>query len=186
MNSRFDLLPTPIADLHILQRKPMRDRRGYLERMFCVDELQAIFPRPVIQINRTLTARRGTIRGLHFQYAPHAERKLVSCLRGEVFDVAVDLRRSSPTFLRWHAEILSDDNHRSLVIPEGCAHGIQTLTDGCEMLYLHTAAFWPEAAGTLNPCDPHLAIPWPLETTELSDSDRAGALIDTDFRGLDL
>ena len=87
------------------------------------------------------------MRGLHFQYPPHAETKLVSCLRGEVFDVAVDLRRDSPTFLRWHAEILSSDNHRTLLIPEGFAHGFQTLTEDCELLYLHTAAWQPGAEG---------------------------------------
>ena len=104
-----------------------------------------------------MTASRGTVRGMHFQHPPHAETKFVSCLRGEVFDVAVDLRNGSPTFLHWHAEILSADNHRTLVIPEGFAHGFQTLSDDCEMLYFHTAAYNPEAEGGLNV---HGSTPW--------------------------
>lgn len=98
---------------------------------------------------------------MHFQRTPHAEMKLVSCVRGLVFDVAVDLRRGSPTFLRWHSELLSADNHKTLVIPEGFAHGFQTLTDDCEMLYLHTTAYAPDAEAGLNPQDARLAIAWP-------------------------
>ena len=135
MNSRFDLIATPLAGLCLIQRRPVGDARGYLERLYCADELAAIAPgQPIVQINHTLTVRPGVVRGLHFQRPPHAEIKLVTCLRGAVFDVAVDLRANSPTFLHWHAEILSADNHRSLAIPQGFAHGFQTLTDNCEML----------------------------------------------------
>jgi dTDP-4-dehydrorhamnose 3,5-epimerase len=101
----------------------------------------------------------------------------VSCLRGEVFDVAVDLRDNSPTFLRWHAEVLSADNHKTLVIPKGFAHGFQTLTDDCEMLYFHTAAYQPGAEGGLNVLDPRLAIKWPLDVDVLSDRDRSHPMI---------
>ena len=186
MSTRFDILPTPLADLRVLQRKPLGDSRGYLERLFCLQELDEILAgRHIAQINHTLTASRGTVRGMHFQRPPHAETKFVSCLRGEVFDVAVDLRRDSPTFLRWHGEILSADNHRTLVIPEGFAHGFQTLCDDCEMLYFHTAAYHAEAEGGVNALDPLLAIEWPLEVTTLSDRDRAHPWLAAVFEGLD-
>lgn len=185
MSTRFDILDTPLPGLRILQRKPIGDSRGYLERLFCTDELQALAPgRHIAQINHTLTASRGTMRGMHFQRPPHAEIKFVSCLRGEVFDVAVDLRDNSPTFLRWHAEVLSADNHKTLVIPEGFAHGFQTLTDDCEMLYFHTAAYQPSAEGGLNVQDPRLAIQWPLPVAGLSPRDAAHPLLSEDFTGV--
>lgn len=185
MSSRFDILDTPLSGLRVLQRKPIGDSRGYLERLFCSEELQALAPgKPIAQINHTLTASRGTVRGMHFQHPPHAEIKFVSCMRGEVFDVAVDLRHNSPTFLRWHAEVLSADNHKTLVIPEGFAHGFQTLTDNCEMLYMHTAAYLPGAEGGLNPQDPRLAIRWPLPVAGLSPRDAAHPLLGEAFAGV--
>lgn len=185
MSTRFDILETPLAGLRVLQRKPIGDSRGYLERLFCSEELQVLAPgKPIAQINHTLTASRGTVRGMHFQRPPHAEIKFVSCLRGEVFDVAVDLRDNSPTFLRWHAEVLSADNHKTLVIPEGFAHGFQTLTDDCEMLYFHTAAYQPSAEGGLNVQDPRLAIQWPLLVAGLSPRDAAHPLLDNGFIGV--
>lgn len=185
MSARFDILDTPIQGLSLLQRKPIGDDRGYLERMFCSEELQSLIPeKNIIQINHTLTAKRGTVRGMHFQHPPHAEIKFVSCLRGEVFDVAVDLRRGSATFLHWHAEILSADNHKTLVIPEGFAHGFQTLTKDCEMLYLHTTAYRAEAEGGLNARDPRLAIQWLLPIAEQSARDSAHPLVSEDFSGV--
>lgn len=185
MSARFDILETPLSGLRILQRKPIGDNRGYLERLFCSEELQALAAgRHIAQINHTLTASNGTVRGMHFQRPPHAEIKFVSCLRGEVFDVAVDLRDNSPTFLCWHAEVLSADNHRTLVIPEGFAHGFQTLTDDCEMLYFHTAAYQPGAEGGLNAQDPRLAIQWPLPVVGLSPRDSAHPLLGEGFTGV--
>ena len=187
MNSRFDLIATPLAGLVVVQRQPMGDARGYLERMYCADALAAITAgKPIAQINRTLTAKPGVVRGMHFQRPPHAEIKLVSCLRGEVFDVAVDLRQDSPTFLHWHAELLSADNHRSLAIPEGFAHGFQTLTDNCELLYFHTAAYQPAAEDALNARDPRLAIAWPVAISELSPRDTAHPLLSANFKGVKL
>jgi dTDP-4-dehydrorhamnose 3,5-epimerase len=185
MSTRFDILETPLAGLRVLQRNPIGDSRGYLERLYCSAELQTLAPgKVIVQINHTLTASRGTVRGMHFQRPPHAEVKFVSCLRGEVFDVAVDLRYHSPTFLHWHAEWLSADNHKTLVIPEGFAHGFQTLTDDCEMLYFHTAAYQPEAEGGLNAQDPRLAIQWPLPVVGLSPRDAMHPLLDNDFTGV--
>lgn len=185
MSTRFEILDTPLVGLRILQRKLIGDSRGYLERLFCSEELQALATgKHIAQINHTLTAARGTVRGMHFQPPPHAEIKFVSCLRGEVFDVAVDLRDNSPTFLHWHAEVLSASNLKTLVIPEGFAHGFQTLTDDCEMLYFHTAVYQPGAEGGLNAQDPRLAIQWPLPVAGLSPRDAMHPILDDDFTGV--
>ena len=185
MSDRFDILDTPLRGLKLIRRKPIRDSRGYLERLFCADNLQALISgKGIVQITHTLTARQGTVRGLHFQHPPHAETKFVSCLRGEVFDVAVDLRQGSPTFLHWHAEILSAGNHKTLMIPEGFAHGVQALTEDCEMLYFHTAAYQPGAECGLNAKDPRLNIRWPEAVAELSPCDAAHPLVTEDFGGV--
>ena len=174
MSSRFDIHDTPLEGLKLIQRKPIGDNRGYFERFFCTEELQALLlGKRITQINHTLTTKRGTVRGMHFQHPPYAETRFVSCLCGEVFDVAVDLRQGSPTLLHWHAETLSADNHKTLVIPEGFAHGFQTLAGDCEMLYFHTAIYQPGAEGGLNAQDPRLAILWPEAITELSARDAA-------------
>lgn len=181
----FSILATPIADLFSVQRKWIEDNRGFFSRFFCADELSILGVRkPIAQINHTLTRRKGSVRGMHFQQAPHAETKFVSCVRGEIFDVAVDLRRDSPTFLHWHGTLLSADNHVSLLIPEGFAHGFQTLTDDCELLYLHTAAYQPQSEGALHPCDPRLSINWPLAISEMSDRDRAHPMLTAEFQGI--
>ena len=185
--ARFEFYDTPLPGLKLVQRKPIEDARGFFARLYCADEFRAAgLNKPIAQINHTLTRRKGAVRGLHFQHAPHAETKLVSCLSGAVFDVAVDLRANSPTFLHWHGEILSAENHRNLLIPEGFAHGFQTLTEDCELLYLHTAPFHSEAEGALNVADPALAIAWPLPVSELSERDRAHPFIDIQFSGIRL
>ncbi len=178
MSNRFDILPTPLVGVMRLDRIRMGDQRGWLERMFCAEELSAAgWTWSIAQINRTLTLNRGTLRGMHFQSAPHLEAKLVSCLAGEVFDVTVDLRKNSATYLQWHGEVLSADNARSLLIPEGFAHGFQTLSDKVEMLYFHSAAYAPQAEDGLRPDDPALAIAWPLAISEMSARDRGHKLL---------
>ncbi len=185
MSKRFDSHATSIAGLLLVQRQPIGDERGYLERLFCAEELQGyLHGRSVTQINHTFTASRGTVRGMHFQYPPHAEIKFVSCLRGEVLDVAVDLRSNSPTFLCWHGEVLSSKNYRTLIIPEGFAHGFQALSDDCEMLYLHTAAYQSETEDGLNVRDPRLSIEWPLPIAELSQRDAGFPFVDENFTGV--
>lgn len=185
--SRFDFIATPLTGLTLVQRKPIVDERGFLARFWCAEEFSvAGWKRPVAQINHTLTRCSGAVRGMHFQHPPHAEIKLVSCLRGEIFDVAIDLRRGSPTFLKWHGEVLSADNQRSLLVPEGFAHGFQALADDCELLYLHSAAHVVEAEGAVNPNDPLLAINWPLVIGELSDRDRAHPMLGRDYEGISL
>ena len=183
--SRFTITPTALAGLQCIQRQPLQDARGFLARLFCAEELAAAgWPGPVAQINHTHTAERGAVRGLHYQRPPAPEAKLVSCLRGAVWDVAVDLRANSPTFLQWHAQELSAQNHCALLIPPGFAHGFQALTDNCELLYLHTQNFAPEAASGLNPLDPKLAIAWPLPVTEMSEGDKTRPMMTADFEGI--
>ena len=185
MTTRFDMLPTPLDGLKALRRKPVGDARGFLERMFCAQELAPFLDgKSITQINRTLTKKCGTVRGMHFQYAPHTEMKFVSCLRGEVFDVAVDVRKNSPTFLRWYGELLTQDNHTTLLIPEGFAHGFQTLSSDCEMLYFHTAVYCAKSEGALHAQDPRLAIKWPLAISEQSDRDTAHPFLTLDFQGV--
>lgn len=185
MSGRFDIRETALEGLKVLTRKPVGDSRGYLERMFCADDLTDILSgRVIVQINRTLTREAGTIRGLHFQRPPAAEMKFVSCLQGEVFDVAIDLRPDSGTFLAWHGERLTAENGRTLAIPEGFAHGFQTLTPDCVLLYLHTATYTPSAEGGLNGLDPRLGISWPLPVGEMSDRDAALPQVGPDFAGV--
>jgi dTDP-4-dehydrorhamnose 3,5-epimerase len=187
MTTRFDILPTPLEGLQVLRRKPVSDSRGFLERMFCAQEFtQILGGKTIAQINRTLTGNCGSVRGMHFQNTPHTETKFVTCLRGEVFDVAVDVRKNSPTFLHWHGELLTQNNQATLLIPEGFAHGFQTLSDNCEMLYFHTAAYHADSEGALNAQDPRLTIKWPMAITEQSERDKSHALITTYFKGVTL
>ena len=187
MHKRFDIFDTPLDGLKLVQCDPLVDSRGFLERKFCGADLEVVFgDSTVVQANHTLTRLCGAVRGMHFQHPPHAEIKLVHCLRGEVFDVAVDLRRGSPTFLHWHGRILSAENNLAMAIPRGFAHGFQTLCDNCEMLYFHSAAYEPAAEGGLNPFDSRLAIAWPLETTEVSPRDAEHPMLDDKFQGLTL
>ena len=183
--SRFAIIDLPLTGLKLITRQKIGDHRGFLSRLFCSDELAAAgWVKPISQINHTYTARCGTVRGMHYQRPPHAEQKLVSCIRGEVWDVAIDLRAGSPTFLHWHAEKLSADNGCALLIPGGFAHGFQTLTDEVEMLYCHSEAHHPDFEAGLSPTDPRLAINWPLPITEISTRDAQHSMLNSQFSGL--
>ena len=185
--NRFEIQSTPLGGLRLLARKPIGDERGWFERMFCADDLRAVLDgRSIVQINRTLTSKAGTIRGMHFQRPPHAEMKLVSCLRGCVFDVAVDLRKDSPTFLKWHGVELGGEQPSTLAIPEGFAHGFQTLTEDCELLYFHTASYCQAAEGGVNPLDDRLAINWPMPVAAMSDRDRSHPPLNERYEGIAL
>ena len=185
--SRFNVTDLPLHGLKLVERQQLGDSRGFLSRLFCAEELAAAgWHQPIAQINQTVTQKQGTVRGVHYQRPPHAEMKLVSCLQGAIWDVAVDLRAGSPTFLQWHAVELSAANHRALLIPEGFAHGFQTLVDDCELIYMHTKAHAPGAEAGLNPHDPMLPITWPLAITELSARDAQHPMLDHLFKGVTL
>ncbi len=182
---RFEFIPTALPLLMVVQRKAIEDQRGFLSRLYCAEEFcKAGLDKPIAQISHTFTNRKGAVRGLHFQHFPHAETKLVTCINGEIFDVAIDLRRNSPTFLQWHGEVLSGTNRRSLFIPEGCAHGFQTLTENCELIYLHTAPYQPDAEGGIRYNDPAVNISWPLRATDVSPRDASHPLLLNNFEGV--
>ena len=187
MPAQLSFVNTSISGLRVVQRKPIKDDRGAFIRMFCAKEFKEIgLTKPIVQINRSVNRHKGMVRGLHFQYPPFAETKIVSCLKGEIMDVVVDLRQGSETFLHWHGEVLSDENERALFIPEGFAHGFQTLGDDCELLYLHTEYYSREKEGALNVLDPRLNISWPLPIFELSQRDRDHPFMDEKFSGVNI
>ncbi|WP_312995463.1 dTDP-4-dehydrorhamnose 3,5-epimerase family protein [Achromobacter animicus] len=181
------VLDTPIAGLKVVQRHPRGDTRGFLARLFDAADLAACgWTGPVAQVNHTYTAQAGTVRGMHYQLPPYAEMKLVSCIRGVVWDVAIDLRQGSPTILQWHAERLSADNGRALLIPEGFAHGFQTLTDDVEMLYCHSASYAPQAEAGLHYQEARVGISWPAPPTQVSERDQQHPRLDAAYSGVAL
>ncbi|MBW9112609.1 dTDP-4-dehydrorhamnose 3,5-epimerase [Rhizobium cauense] len=170
--SRFNRIPTALSNLLVVERQRLGDERGFFSRFFCSEELSDFGIGRIAQINHTMTQAKGAIRGMHFQSAPHDEAKFVSCLSGAVFDVAVDLRPGSPTYLQWHGEVLSAENARSMMIPPGFAHGFQTLMENCELIYLHDKPYAPGSEDGVNALDPAIAIAWPLPVEQMSERDR--------------
>jgi dTDP-4-dehydrorhamnose 3,5-epimerase len=179
------LRPTKIQGVYVAETDVRGDNRGSFARFFCENELAAMLGmRRIVQINHSRTSVLGAIRGLHYQLPPHAEMKFIRCIRGRVWDVAVDLRAQSPTLGQWHAEELTPESARMLVIPEGCAHGFQALVADSELLYLHTACYAPESEGGVVYNDPQLQIPWPLPVAALSMRDRRLPAIPAAFTGI--
>lgn len=185
--SRFNVLQTPLAGVLCLERQQLSDERGFFSRLFCQDTMSELgWPKPIAAVNHSFSAEQGTVRGMHYQLSPHAEAKLVTCLQGSVWDVAVDLRPQSPTFLHWHGEILSAENHRSLLIPQGFAHGFQTLTDNVTLIYCHSDSYHQPSERGLHPQDPALAIQWPLVISQLSARDLSHVWLEPSFSGVHL
>lgn len=170
---------TALRGAFILDLEKQGDERGFFARMYCQKEFAAHGLKPVIaQASVASNARRGTLRGMHFQFPPAAETKLVHCVRGAILDVIVDLRPESPTYLGHVAVELTQDNHRGLYVPERFAHGYQCLTDHTETIY-HIGEFYtPAAAGGLRYDDPRLGLKWPLPVTSVSPKDSAWKLLD--------
>lgn len=169
----------------VIEPEPSTDDRGLFARIFCKEELQSILHgKSIVQVNHSMTRHKGAIRGMHFQRPPTAEIKMVKCLRGSVFDVMIDLRRDSSTFLKWHGEILSAENTKMMYIPEGCAHGFQILEQNSELLYLHTEFYSPECEGGVRYDDPMITISWPLEVMDISKRDQNHPLLSHDFKGI--
>jgi dTDP-4-dehydrorhamnose 3,5-epimerase len=171
-----ELRRTPINGVFELLVQPFADHRGAFLNAFRSQELAFMCSwgdRGIAQVNLSRTEAVGTIRGLHLQAHPHSEAKLVRCLRGRVWDVAVDLRLDSATYGQWHALELSPDQGNALLVPEGCAHGFQVLEAGSELLYLHSRAWEPGAETGVRLDDPQLAVAWPLPAQGLSERDKA-------------
>ena len=174
---------TPLQNAFIIEPEPFKDDRGLFARVFCQNELLNILNgKNIVQINHSLTRQKGAIRGMHFQRPPKAEIKMVKCLRGSVCDVMIDLRQDSSTFLKWHGEVLSAENMKMMYIPEGFAHGFQTLEENCELFYLHTEFYSPEHEAGVRYNDSMINISWPLATTDISAKDQGYLLLSKDFK----
>lgn len=179
------MTPTPIAGAYVLTRSVRHDERGSLERLFDADDLAPLTAgRWIAQVNRTMTVKAGTVRGLHCQLPPASEFKIVTCLAGAVFDVIVDLRAESESFGRWWGLTLDEASDTSVFIPEGCAHGIQTLAPDAQMVYLHSAQFDPSFEAGVDPLNASIGIEWPLPVTEISERDRAESRTPDAFRSV--
>jgi dTDP-4-dehydrorhamnose 3,5-epimerase len=178
---------TQVSDVFVVETNKFKDQRGSFSRIFCDQDLSAILgERSIAQINLSQTQAKGAIRGMHFQHPPHAEMKIIRCLKGKVFDVALDLRANSSTFLQWHGEILTANDNKMLVIPEGFAHGFQTLEEDCELLYYHSTHYTPESEGGILFDDPMININWPLACTDASERDRQHKPLEKTYSGIKL
>ena len=177
-------IPTILNGSFTIQLDPINDERGWFARYFCKKEFSTIgHEKEWVQMNHSFSLKKGTLRGMHFQKPPYSEIKLVRCIQGSVFDVIIDLRKDSPTFLKWFGTELSAENKLMMYIPEGFAHGFQTLEDNSGLLYMHTAYYSPEAEDGLRYNDPQVNISWPLEISEISMRDNSHDLLEK-FNGL--
>jgi len=174
-----------IAGAFIIEQEPHGDSRGQFSRLFCKKtfEEQGLNGN-LTQINHSYSALKGTVRGMHFQNTPMAEEKVITVLSGSVYDVIVDLRKSSPTFLEWFGITLSRQNRKLLYLPKGIAHGFQTLEEDTELLYFHTQSYSPEFEGGVRFDDPKLKIEWPIEISNFSDRDIHFSFINDNFTGI--
>ncbi len=183
---RFIFQGTRLPGVLVVEQFVHRDPRGEFRKMFSTNDLALFWPWQLCQVNLSSSKQRGTLRGIHFQNTPGAEAKLVTCLRGKVWDVVVDLRNGSPTFLEWFSVELKSEVPHSLLIPPGFGHGFQTLTDDVELMYLHSAEFDESLSNGVNPLDILLGIDWPLPITEISESDKHRRVISGCFEGIKL
>jgi dTDP-4-dehydrorhamnose 3,5-epimerase len=178
-------ITTPLPNAYLIELHPIQDDRGLFARTFCREEFQKIgHTKEFVQFNHSINHRKGTMRGLHFQLPPFSEIKLIRCISGKVYDVIVDLRKESPTFLKWYGVELSQQNMKMIYVPEGFAHGFLTLTDQAELLYHHTSYYTPQAESGLRYDDPILNIQWPGEIEVISAKDKSYSLITQNFAGL--
>ncbi len=178
---------TLLADVYLIDVNPFQDERGFFMRTFCKDEFQQIgHTKEFVQFNHSINPKKGTLRGMHFQVSPYGEVKLIRCIAGSVFDVVVDIRQHSSTYLQWFGAELSSDNRRMMYVPEGCAHGFLTLSDSAELLYHHTSYYNPMADRGVRYNDPTFHIEWPISIEVVSEKDMNYPLIDDTFEGYPL
>jgi dTDP-4-dehydrorhamnose 3,5-epimerase len=177
---------TQLKGSYLIDLEPVRDSRGWFARTFSKNEFEKEIDhtKEWVQINHSFTTMQGTIRGMHYQLSPFKEIKLVRCIAGEVFDVIVDLRKASETYLQWFGTILSEDNKKMIYIPEGFAHGFQTVSKNAELIYHHSEFYNPDAESGIRYDDPAINIQWPLNETGISDRDKNHQLIDSTFKAL--
>lgn len=176
---------TKLKDAYTIERSAFKDERGWFYRMYDAKLLAELgITKPINQINHSHTVEVGTVRGMHFQHAPAAEVKIITCIKGCAYDVIVDLRKTSPTYLQWVAIELDAEKQNTVVVPEGFAHGFQVLKPNTELVYLHTAAYAKEHEGGVRYDDPALNIQWPMAAIGLSPRDQAHPLITPAFEGI--
>jgi dTDP-4-dehydrorhamnose 3,5-epimerase len=179
--------PTKLAGSFVIDLEPFSDDRGWFARTYCKKEFEQIdHTGEWVQLNHSFTALKGSLRGMHFQYPPHTEIKMVRCIAGAVYDVIIDVRQGSSTFLQWLGTELSAANKKMLYIPEGFAHGFQVLTDNCELIYHHTSFYTPGAEGAVRFDDKRVNIQWPLAVTDISQRDSQHPYLDDSFTGVKL
>jgi dTDP-4-dehydrorhamnose 3,5-epimerase len=177
--------PTHLQGSFLIDAEPFVDERGWFARFYCKEEFAAIgHTKEWVQLNHSASNKKGTLRGLHFQVPPYREIKMVKCVRGAVYDVIVDVRKDSQTFLHWFGAELSELNRKMIYIPEGFAHGFQCLTNDCQLIYHHTEYYKPNAEDGLRFNDPRIGINWPLEVTEISNRDKSHTLLNHNFKGI--
>jgi dTDP-4-dehydrorhamnose 3,5-epimerase len=165
--------PTPLADAYTIDLEKREDERGFFARFFCVNEFDKVgLDKNVVQINNSLSKDKGTLRGIHYQLAPKAETKIVRCIKGSLYDVIVDLRPNSPTFLKWFGATLSAENRTMMFVPKGFGHAFLTLEEDTEALYLVTEFYAPEHERGMRWNDPKIGIEWPIEPVIISDKDK--------------
>lgn len=177
--------PTSLNGSYVIDLQPYNDERGWFARFYCKDEFQQIgHDKEWVQLNHSTTYEKGALRGMHFQIAPYREIKMVRCIAGAVYDVIIDLRKGSETFLKWFGTELSAENKKMIYIPEGFAHGFQCLTSNCELIYFHSEFYQPGAEGGLHYKDPLVNIEWPLQVTTVSQRDLSHPYLDESFKGI--
>ncbi len=178
-------IPTTLQGSYEITLLPYTDNRGWFTRFYCKEEFEQInHSKEWVQMNHSFTKAKGSIRGMHYQYPPNSEIKVVRCISGAVYDVIIDLRKSSKTFLHWRGTELSADKKNMLYIPEGFAHGFQTLTENCELIYFHSEYYTSGNEGGIRYNDSAIGIIWPLDVTEVSERDSKNPLIDHNFKGI--
>lgn len=173
---------TCLKGAYIIEIEPMEDERGFFARSWCQKEFAAQGLNPdFVQCNISFNKEKGTLRGMHYQVDPHAEAKLVRCTMGAIYDVIIDFRSESSTFRQWFGIELTAHNHKMIYIPEGFAHGFQTLEEDSELLYLHTEFYSAEHEGGIRYNDPMINISWPLEVTGISEKDQNHPVLSYNF-----
>jgi len=170
----MEFTPLEIPGVYLIEMKLLKDPRGFFTRTFCQKEFEAIgLKNQIVQCNTSWNKDKGTLRGMHYQRAPHAEVKIIRCTRGAIYDVIIDLRKDSPTYCRWVGVELTQDDYKMLYVPEGFAHGYVTLKPDTETIYFVTAAYAPDHEGAVRWDDPAFKIEWPIPEPILSDKDRS-------------
>ena len=170
-------LKNKIKDLEIIVPKKITDNRGYFSRLFCSNLFLKKGLNKIVQVNKSFSKKKHTVRGMHYQLPPFSEDKIVGCSKGKILDVAIDLRKNSKTLGKWHSEILSENNNKMFLIPKGFAHGFMTLEDNCEVIYYVSEFYKPHKERGLFYKDPFFSIKWPATGRVISKKDKEWSLI---------